>query len=267
MIKVRELFNDVNQQHCFGYLPTTSSIKPAHVANGWFRRFMAKRYDPVLLNQTVVHWTQNGEVHPSDKLLADNASVFEPFRPDSKRAEFDAFRQDLKFLVSPVGGAVNRGNRQSSYNVTSERHITEDYNDREAGAFLYHLLNLETGNGPSDAVALIREILLSPKDEVSAVTAPLTVAAKVVDVSEGTYKAASVFKSRQRTPQSLCVRSLRAGFDSLAAFERARGGGLDSLRRFVTFGVFSLILHMTNRRGETLGEREFVPLLVYFPQR
>ena len=86
MSSVKETFDDINQLDCFGYLPTSSSIKPAHIANGWFRRLLGKYYDPVLLNQTVIHWTQNGEINPSDRLLADNPSVFEPFRPVAKRA-------------------------------------------------------------------------------------------------------------------------------------------------------------------------------------
>src|ERR1700687_4751746 len=196
MSSVKETFNDINQLECFGYLTASSSIKPAHIANGWFRRLLGKYYDPVLLNQTVIHWTQNGEINPSDKLLTDNPSVFEPFRPSAKRSEFEDLRSDLKWLVSPSGGAANKGNRLSSYNITCARHVTEDYNDRHAGAFLHQLVSIDCGNGPSPVVDLISHILLSPRDEISAVTAPLVFAAKATDTSAGTYKGDSVFKRR-----------------------------------------------------------------------
>ncbi|MEQ1907444.1 MAG: hypothetical protein ABMA15_01390 [Vicinamibacterales bacterium] len=267
MSSVKETFDDINQLDCFGYLPTTSSIKPAHIANGWFRRLLGKYYDPVLLNQTVIHWTQNGEINPSDRLLADNPSVFEPFRPVAKRSEFEDLRSDLKALVSPSGGAVNKGNRLSSYNITCDRHITEDYNDRHVGAFLHQLVSADFGNGPSPVVGLILRILLNPRDEISSVTAPLVLSAKATDVSIGTYKAESVFKKKGKSFASPTLKSLRVGFDNLAAFETSYGGGLDALRRSVAFGVFALLLHMTNREGETAGTAGPAPLLLYFADR
>ena len=267
MSSVKKTFDDINQLDCFGYLPTSSSIKPAHIANGWFRRLLGKYYDPVLLNQTVIHWTQNGEINPSDRLLADNPSVFEPFRPVAKRSEFEDLRSDLKLLVSPSGGAVNKGNRLSSYNITCERHVTEDYNDRHVGAFLHQLVSADFGSGPSPVVGLILQILLNPRDEISSVTAPLVFSAKATDVSIGTYKAESVFKKKGKSFASPTLKNLRAGFDNLAAFETSYGGGLDALRRSVAFGVFALLLHMTNRESETAGIAGPAPLLLYFADR
>ena len=77
-------------------------------------------------------------VNPSDKLITNQPGVFDPFLPQSKRREFAEFRADLKLLISPVGGAVNKGNNFSSYNLTCERHLTEDRSDSGTGAFLCH---------------------------------------------------------------------------------------------------------------------------------
>ena len=106
MSSLKETFEDINRLECFGYQPTSSSTKPSRtlrtVGSG---RVLGKRFDPVLLNQTVIHWTQNGEINPSEKLLIDNPSIFEPFQQVSRRREFAEFRSDLKLLVSTVGGA------------------------------------------------------------------------------------------------------------------------------------------------------------------
>jgi len=267
MSNLKDAFDDINKTECFGYLPTSSSTKPAHVANGWFRRIMGRRYDPVLLNQTLVHWTQKGEVNPSDKLLAEHASVFEPFRPQSKRREFAEFRADLKLLVSPIGGAVNNNNNFSSYNVTCERHLTEDRSDGGTGAFLYHLLANDLGSGPSDGINLLSEILKNTKDEVSTITSPLVHTAVASDVALGTYPAESVFKKRGKNFLSTSLNSLRTGFDSLSRFERANGGGLDALRRFIAFGVFSILVHLQNRQFDLDGSKKLNPTLLYFPDR
>ncbi len=267
MSNLKDAFDEINRTECFGYLPTSSSTKPAHVANGWFRRVRERKYDPVLLNQTVVHWTKKGEVNPSDKLLTDFASVFEPFRPQSNRREFAEFRADLKLLVSPVGGAVNKGNNFSSYNVTSDRHLTEDRSDSGTGLFLYYLLATDLRAGPSDAIDLLKQILENPKDEVSAITAPLTHSAQQTAIAIGTYPAESVFKKRGKSFISPTLMNLRLGFDSLTKFERNCGGGLDALRRFVAFGVFSILLHLQNRASELDGEKKLNPMLLYFAER
>jgi hypothetical protein len=266
MSKVKEWFDEINELECFGYLPASSSIKPAHIANGWFRRLLGKYYDPVLLNRTVVLRTPSIE-NPSDALIAENPSVFEPFRPVAKRSEFEDFRTDLRALVTPFGGAVNNGNRHSSYNITCERHLTGDRAEAQVGAFLHQLVSIDCGEGPSPVVALISKTLLNPKDEISAVTAPLLATAQATDVSVGTYKAETVFKKKGKAFVSPTLRNLRTGFDSLASFEAAYGGGLDGLRRLVAFGVFSLLLHMTNRQGEMSSTPAPSPLLLYFPGR
>lgn len=267
MSTLKNAFEDFNKTECFGYLPTSSSTKPAHVANGWFRRILSRSYDPALLNQTVVHWTQNGEVNPSDKLIADHAEVFEPFQPHSKRREFAEFRADLKFLVSPIGGAVNKGNRHSSYNITCERHVTEDYNDRGTGAFLYQLIATDFGSGPSPALAMLKGILANPKDEVSSVTSPLMAHAKATDIASGTFPAEAVFRKRAKTFISPTLRHLRTGFDNLSRFEATYGGGLDALRQFVAFGVFSILIHMQNRHSELEGAKNLTPTLLCFPEK
>lgn len=267
MSNLKDAFDEINKTECFGYLPTSSSTKPAHVANGWFRRLLGCRYDPVLLNQTLVHWTKKGEVNPSEKLIAEFASVFDPFRPQSKRREFAEFRSDLKLLVSPVGGAVNKGNNFSSYNATCDRHLTEDRSDSGTGLFLYYLLATDLRSGSSGAVELLRQILRNPKDEVSAITAPLTHPASEIEVPIGSYPAEDVFKKRGKTFNSQTLNNLRLGFDSLAQFEDACGGGLDALRRFVAFGVFSVLLHLQNRANEFDGTRNLNPMLLYFSER
>ena len=267
MSNLKDAFDEINKTECFGYLPTSSSTKPAHVANGWFRRVLGKRYDPVLLNQTLVHWTQKGEVNPSDKLLTDYPGVFDPFQPQSKRREFAEFRADLKMLVSPIGGAVNKGNNFSSYNVTCERHLTEDRSDGGTGAFLYYLLATDLGTGPSKGLAMLKEILENPKDEVSAVTTPLLFTAATTEIVLGSYPAETVFKKRGKVFLSQSLTNLRLGLDNLALFEQRYGGGLDALRRFVAFGVFSILLHLQNRQLDLDGSRTVNPVLLCFPDR
>jgi hypothetical protein len=165
-----------------------------------------------------------------------------------------------------VGGADNKGKRRSSYNITCDRHVTDDYSDGGTGPFLYHLLATDLGDGPSPALDLLKDILVSPRDEVSAITTPLVARSTATDIAIGNYPAESVFRKRAKAFQSPTLKQLRAGFDSLAKFEAHYGGGLDALRRFVAFGGFAVLLHMHNRASELDGGSRLAPVLLYFSE-
>jgi hypothetical protein len=268
-MKLKAVLDDIQRLECFGYGPSSSSTKPAHVANGWFRSVLGTRFDPIPLNKTVVHWTRNGEINPSDKLITEYPTTFEAFNPQIKREQFAEFRADLKALVCPVGGSVNDGNRNSAYNITCERHITADSLDLRTGTFLYYLLATDLGTGSSPVVPLLKKILQSSRDEVSTITSPLVAHAQKGAAPPGTYEADSVFRKRGGSFVSPVLRQLRIGFDNLARFESTCGGELDALRRLVSFGVFSVMLHMHNRLGEMEGAapEPVNPILLYFQER
>lgn len=266
-MNIIKALSEIGTNECFGYAPKSSSTKPAHVANGWFKRLLNSAYDPTLLNDTVVHWVGPEKANPSEQLLQDHAEVFGPFGATTKRQAFADFRADLKLVVSPYGGAVNRGNVRSSYNITNARHLTKDYSDNSIGEFLYYLTTLDCGSGISPIVDVIRKVLLDNSDEVSILTGPLLRSAPESAINVKTYPAASVFKQRKKQLRSAVLQSIRLGFDQLARFEQQCGGGIAGLQRAVAFGVLAVLLHMTNRRRELIGEQSFVPILLYFQGR
>lgn len=259
-----EHLDAISSNECFGYAPKSSSTKPAHVANGWFRRLEGTAFDAKLLNDTVVQWSGSNEVNPTNTLISQNSEVFELFDSESRHQLLTEFRSDLRLLISPYGGAVNRGNNRSSYNITHHMHLTKDFADNSIGAFLHSLTTLDLGSGPSPIATLIREILRDETDEISILTSPLTRDAIELPVTVGNYEAPSVFKIRKGEFQSGILRSLRLGFDQLAQFERRQGLGLSTLRRAVMFGVLSVLLHMANRGRELAKQKAMVPFLLYF---
>jgi hypothetical protein len=216
-----------------------------------------------------MHWTKKEEVNPSDALIASHPDVFEAFRPDSRRAEFNEFRADLRALLSPFGGAVNNGNARSSYNATHVRHLTKDFADNSVGLFLYHLAVADLGSGSSPIVDLIRDVLADPTEEIATLCAPLLQPQECDEfaLTEGTYPAGSVFAVRRGQFTSRIVSGVRHGLDHLAAFERTHGMGRETLRRVVAFGVFGMLLHMANRHREMAAGSGLIPHLLYFHDR
>ena len=263
-MNLKEIFDSISRQECFGYAPASSSTKPAHIANGWLRRLVGKTYDPVLLNDTAIHWQGSSEVNPSEPLLEGNKSVFDPFLAGSRREEFVQFRANLRGLISPYGGAVNRGNNRSSYNITCQEHLTKDFSDNSVGAFLYHLVRTDCGSGPSLISDLLVRLLQERSDELAIVTLPLTQDAVENVVSLPTYPASKVFRRVRSSFSSAVLQSLRVGFDQLGAFEAKNGDVADTLRRAVVFGVFAVMLHMVNRGRELEKKPGLTPMLLYF---
>ena len=88
-----------------------------------------------------------------------------------------------------------------------------------------------------------------------------------IDIALGSYPAESVFKKRGKFFLLNSLTNLRHGFDLLTVFESHNGGGLDGLRRFVAFGVFSILLHLQNRQCDLDGEKKLNPTLLYFADR
>lgn len=266
-MNIRTVFDTISTDECLGYKPVSSSTKPAHIANGWFRRLAGKSYNPVLLNEVMIQWVRSKELNPSEPLLERESDLFQPFLPQTQRQAFVDFRADLRALLSPFGGAVNSGNDWSSYNITTLRHLTKDRADNSVGAFLYHLLTTDCGTGPSPLVSFLLSILNDSSDELSTLSAPLLHGISEAAVSVGSYPAVTVFKRTKDGFSSQSLRHLRQGFDQLYQFEESFGGGLDALRRAVTFGVFAVLVHMVNRGPELRKAKGITPMLLYFGGR
>ena len=266
-MNVKDLFGVISTNECFGYSPSSSSTKPAHIANGWFRRLIGAAYDPVLLNETMMHWVASKEANPSEVLLADHADTFDAFATEARQQDFVNFRADIRALLSPYGGAANRGNERSSYNITAKEHLTKDHADNSVGAFLYHLISTLQAGERSPIAEMLVGILNDGSDEVSTLTLPLTRAVPQSPVNLASYAAPAVFRKTKDEFASVCLRNLRHGFDQLAGYEHTHGGGVEALRRAVAFGVFSVMLHLVNRSKELRKEKGLTPMLLYFQGR
>ena len=256
-------FTAISREDLFGYVPRDASTKPAHVANGLFRCLAGRQYDPTALNKTLVHLKKSREVTTNQQLVDDHPTVFEPFRDNSTWPLLTDIRHDMKLLLAPHGGAVNQGNRNSTYNITADFHLTADSHDKGIGRFLYELLTTDLGSGESPACEVIRTALKRHDDEISLLTIPLA-ADEYTVVSTGTYPASSVFRKRSGRFSSSTLRALRQGFDTLACFEQRAAGGLDSLRRLVAFGVLGVLLHLHSRRRDAIRGAGPAPVMLLF---
>lgn len=251
-----EFFDKVVEQTMF-YSPKIE-IKPAHLANGFFRAVCGK-----YANASDQHAAINPKVYPGSvtlpSLLGDE---------ENKRV-----REMLHALLGADATLYSKVNF-SSYSLSHVTQITSDNHDRGAGEWLYAIL--EHDSRPSPALTLLRELLTEEdrrrSDELSTLTLPLA-----PDLT--TLQAFNLRMSPNMLPESLrvdetgafadpVIKAIREGFDRLAEAEdnaaAARyGAKLDVLRRLVTWGCFAVYLHLANLGCEQSMQR--VPLLLCMP--
>ncbi len=259
-----------------GYSPTSGSIKPVHVANGLCRAALGEYYDPRLLNRALNRWANRGaeERHPTEDLVNDAADRLGDLALPTHRHRLNELRELLRGVLG-ADGAVFDKNENCSYTLTHRAHVTRDHNDRGTGTFLYHLLAADLGQDKSPALALIRELLTDASDELSVLSLPLIADEEPITFSVDEDALPEALKTKAsadaaRTFRSPIARELRIGFDALAAYERARGSKLHSLRRLVSFCGLSLFLHIVNRSLDYEDGRSFLarrpPLILDFVQ-
>jgi len=263
MTTLEDAFGTVSRDELFGFTPRDTSMKPAHIANGLFRYLVGRQYDPQAINDTLVHLKKNREVTTNQQLVERYPDVFGPYKDRSVWPTLTNIRHDLKLLLAPFGGAVNQGNRRSTYNITADFHLTADSLDKGVGRFLYELLTLDLGSGESVACSVIREALERHDDDISLLTTPLATD-EYQEVIAGTYPAPAAFRRRTGRLGSRSLRAVRGGFDALAGFEKHAAGGLDSLRRLVAFGVLGVLLHLHGRQREGNREPSPAPVMLHF---
>ena len=230
-------------------------IKPAHLANGFFRAVCGKYAD---------FQDQHEAIYPKAYPEPRNLPAY------LRDTQNQGIREMLYGLLS-ADAAVYRAPRLSSYTLSHVSQITSDNHDRRAGEWLLAILS--QGVQPSPALDMLRELLMETdrqrSDELSTLTLPLAPANP--DALKSFRPAMQGIPNSLRIDESGAfvdpvIRAIRAGFDQLAAYDTATvryGGKLDTLRRFAIWGCFGVYLHLANAGREQIDTR--VPILFCMP--
>lgn len=157
---------------------------------------------------------------------------------------------------------------QSSFTLANERFVTRDPSDSRAGLFLARLLTAAPEER-ADAADYVRELLRSEGDAWTTLALPLLDSApREESMSEEMAlriaKADHLFESSRGQMESPTLSTLREAYDRLARFERGVGSKLNSLRRLVLFGCFSVHVHLICRWSEAQEGAPRPPILLDF---
>lgn len=256
----------------FGFLPTNSSMKPVHVANGVCRRLLGRYYDFSPLARLLRQFVENQsggfreERNPNTSILEDYGDLFEDRfgnRPsDEALTRFRFLARDTLGADDAVFPTV------ASFTLSHERMITQDLSDNGSGDLLAALLL----SGPAEsavAAKLFGELLAVDTDPWSMIAWPML---DLLEQRDASSTGAVQLRSDRREGllatdasgllASPTLRGLRQRYDQLAAYERDHGSKLTTLRRLVLFGVFTIHVHMIRRASEVTSDAPLPPLLL-----
>ncbi|MBE2202327.1 MAG: hypothetical protein IAE79_27195 [Anaerolinea sp.] len=249
MLEFRQIFFEDIVTSQLGYKPSIE-IKPAHLANGFFRAVCGG-----YVNNEAQHQALYPQGYPT--LGPDptkQRDKFTQFAPTQQQAllflkENEVQREILQGLLS-ADKAVFKGVSTSSYSLSHASHVTSDNHDRDAGMWLHKILS-HGQNAP--ALDLLRELLQQEprrrNDELSVLTLPLddlSQTRKQKSYDNWSPVSLQIENGQFRDP---LLRDIRAAFDQLAqndAGSARQNGKLDTLRRMTTLACFSVYLHLAN---------------------
>jgi hypothetical protein len=248
----------------FGFLPTNSSMKPVHVANGLSRRLVGFSVDHTPLARVLRQFVKKQkagyieERNPNSDILADFPDRFrDTYGNNPSDEHLTTFRSLAKETLG-ADGAVFETN-QASFTLSHHRMITGDISDNGSGDLLAALLTAGEHRRPAVGAALVRDLLREDADPWTMIGWPM------LDLGverEATLSGAALTRS-ERVASLLAtdtsgllvsptLRELRARYDQLAEYESAYGAKLTALRRMVLFGCFAIHVHMIRRCGDVL---------------
>lgn len=256
----------------FGFLPTNSSMKPVHVANGLCRRLQGSYYDFAPLAELLRQFVDNQrggykeERNPNASILDNYEGRLEDrFGNDPSDEALTRFRALAKDTLGADDAVFPT---QASFTLTHERMVTGDISDNGAGDMLAALLTAGAGP-PSGAAATFRELLATDGDPWTMIGWPML---DLLQPHEAPVGGSTQLRAERRAEllglteggvlRSQTLRVLRDRYDQLASYERSHGSKLTTLRRLVLFGVFTLHVHMVRRASEVSPDAPLPPLLL-----
>lgn len=245
----------------FGFLPTNSSMKPVHVANGVCRRLSEFSSDHRPLASVLRQYVKNQkggfvEEQQSNGTILD--SYGDRFFDSHGNRPSDEAMTRFRSLANEILGADDAVYlAQASFTLSHRKMISGDLSDNGAGDFLAAFLRAGGTKVEESAAGLIQRLLDDDTDPWTTIAWPLL---GLGAERESPLAGAPLLRAERAAALlttddagllvSPVLRRLRERFEQLAAYEELHGAKLSTLRRLIMLGVFTLHVHMIRRCGD-----------------
>ncbi len=157
------------EEEYVGFSPSTSSVKPVHIANGLYRTVLEARANTSALNRAVLASTTKGVVPKGHSLDDVYGSLEQQDRIDDDVSKDDLMKlRKMLYLMLNADHAIYEGGMES-YSAGYAGFVSNDRIGQDGGEFVA----LWLGRYAPELHELVKSDLASPYDIISIVTAPL----------------------------------------------------------------------------------------------
>ena len=244
--KLKQIGDAISNDY-LGFIPTSNSTKPPHIANGLFRHCIGETCDTKDIHEWMFEDNAKNSI-PSEEILEKYEELlqngFQEKISDIKEFRFlleEIFNQDNGAYAGPANYGYSVMTISSHWmirgSVSSEGHI---------GEFLFKILAKQIDGKRSPVIALIQRALENDTDDVTNLVKPIIV---FPSDKEKRNVFGVDYLDDSNTSWDSCKQVIREGFDCLAANLEVTGESKNSLlvlRRIVNYSIFATFLYLTH---------------------
>ena len=244
--KLKQIGDAISNDY-LGFIPTSNSTKPPHIANGLFRYCIGETCDTKDIHEWMFEDNAKNSI-PSEEILEKYEELlqngFQEKISDIKEFRFlleEIFNQDNGAYAGPANYGYSVMTISSHWmirgSVSSEGHI---------GEFLFKILAKQIDGKRSPVISLVQRALENDTDDVTNLVKPII--AFPSDKEKRNVSGVDYLDDSNTTWDS-CKQVIREGFDRLAANLEVTGESKNSLlvlRRIVNYSIFATFLYLTH---------------------
>lgn len=263
--KIRDIGEAICKQ-VIGFLPTSSSIKPLHIANGLFRRCLGECCDISAVHEWVTsERRKNPAILSSEKIK----QKYEPIFYEGEQESVDNIAS-VRFVLEELFDQDKAAFPSLNETVLSisSRWLVKGRVSSEADIdkFNYEILSQKIDSRQSEAIALIKQALKDDCDDLTRLIKPIIIHKQnELRESEREYVTKNEqFSSFNEFRLDICQIIIRKAYDNLVDNMRLTGQDKNSLlvlQRIVNLACFSTIFYLISANNTKHGG-ERIPLLL-----
>ncbi len=244
MSTLDKLGAEICSRKYLGFVPTSNSTKPAHIANGVFRAVSGEICSTHDVHSWILSESKNNSLS-TEEILKQFSGLLENGVHEDK----DKVKQ-LRFLLNQVfdqDKTVYPAYEFSAYNISSHWLINKPLQaEAKIGDFIFDILSKTVNGNRSSALDLMRTALNTDTDDYTKILKPILVNPNNPSSSE---RSEITYPSDDSIQWDSCKSLIRTGFDNISENMKSLGEDKNSLvvlERMVNFCGFASFLYLTN---------------------
>lgn len=244
--KLKQIGDAISNDY-LGFIPTSNSTKPPHIANGLFRRCIGETCDTRDIHEWMFEDNEKNST-PSEEIRDKYEEILQNGY-QVKISDIKEFRFLLEEIFDQDNGAYSGPSNYGYSVMTISSHwmVRGSVNSEgHIGDFLFKILAKQIDGQRSPAINLIQRALENDDDDITNLVKPIIA---FPSEKEKRNITGVVYPDDSEISWDLCKQAIRDGFDRLAANLEATGESKNSLlvlRRIVNYSIFATFLYLTH---------------------